>query len=99
MYPFYYDETVIMLRKPDPSKSKWRTLIDPFSWPVHLAILSSLPVATFILYFLEKYNPFYSCRAIGEVIPGSESNRNDRGPIVLRKAYWYLLGVLLNQGK
>ncbi|CAC5375410.1 unnamed protein product [Mytilus coruscus] len=30
-YPYFYEPSVILIKKPDPNLTKWRTLIDPFS--------------------------------------------------------------------
>jgi len=37
-YPFFYDFTTVLIRKPDPNARKWGTLIYPFKWQVLVSI-------------------------------------------------------------
>nr|KAG5710674.1 hypothetical protein BaRGS_035076 [Batillaria attramentaria] len=37
-YPFYHDFTSVLLKRPDPNASKWRTYIDIFRWEVLMFI-------------------------------------------------------------
>ena len=37
-YPFFYEYTTVVTKKPDPNLRKWRTLVDPFKWQVLLCI-------------------------------------------------------------
>ncbi|WAR27385.1 GRIK3-like protein [Mya arenaria] len=37
-YPFFYEYTTVLFKKPDPNARKWRTLVDPFKWQVLLCI-------------------------------------------------------------
>ena len=89
-FPLYYDYTVILMKRPDPSRKKWLTLIQPFHWIVHVLIIVSLPLATAILCILERCNPYY--RRFG-------SRRNVRGLHKYLDALWYMYGALLTQGR
>lgn len=88
--PYYTEYTVIILKKPAESSTKWRTLIDPFSWVVLVAIAVSLPVVTFFLTLCEKLSPCYAHIQNRGKYPGLH-NFSD--------CFWYLLGALLTQGK
>ncbi|KAL4219833.1 hypothetical protein ACF0H5_020245 [Mactra antiquata] len=37
-YPFFYEYTTVVVKKPDPLASKWRRLLDPFKWQVLISI-------------------------------------------------------------
>lgn len=37
-YPFFYEYTSVLMKKPDVNATKWRTLIDPFKWEVLVSI-------------------------------------------------------------
>ena len=37
-YPFFWEFSTVVLKKPDPNDRKWRTMIDPFKWNVLLCI-------------------------------------------------------------
>jgi hypothetical protein len=37
-YPYYYEYTTVLVKKPDVNSIKWRTLIDPFKFEVLLTI-------------------------------------------------------------
>ena len=54
-FPFYYGDTSVLLRKPDPNIGKWRTLVDPFKWEVLAAIGIFLPIVSVLAFVLEKY--------------------------------------------
>ena len=91
-YPFYYDYTSVLVKKPDPGKLKWRTLVDPFKWQVLLFIGISLPVVTAMIFFIEKYNPYYAVPEYAEV-------REQTGGLhKIHDAFWYMYGALLCQG-
>ena len=89
-YPYFFESTAILMKKPDPNATKWRTLIDPFSPTVLLCIFISLPVSSFFLFFFEKNNPYY--RKV-------EDRRKVRGLHHFSDSFWYMYGALLTQGK
>ena len=42
----YYNEFgSILLKKPDLNEGKWKVIAEPFSWPVWVGVLISVPVA------------------------------------------------------
>ena len=53
-FPFYYGDTSVLLKKPDPNEGKWRTLVDPFKWRVLVAIGAMLPFASLLAFLLER---------------------------------------------
>ena len=92
-FPFYYGDTSVIIKKPDPNAKKWRTLIDPFKWEVLIAIISVLPVVSFLVFLMEKYNPYYTNQV--DTTPLAEENR--LGTYI--DSFWYMYGALLSQGK
>lgn len=48
-YPFFHEYTTIITKRTDGHPDKWRTLIDPFTWQVLLAI-GKLPCHTTIFF-------------------------------------------------
>ncbi|KAJ8315309.1 hypothetical protein KUTeg_007459 [Tegillarca granosa] len=62
-YPYYFDTSNFLIRKPDPDSDKWRVYIDPFHWHVYVSIATVLPATATILYLIEKYNPYYHINA------------------------------------
>lgn len=92
-YPFFYDYTSVLVKKPDPSKTKWRTLVDPFKWEVLLCIGIALALMTFLAFLIEKYNPYYQVPEYAEI-------RGQTGGLhTFHDAFWYMYGALLCQGK
>ncbi|GFS13153.1 glutamate receptor [Elysia marginata] len=51
---FFYDDTAVILKMPDPNESKWRTYIDIFRQEVLMCIGVALLVGSVILYLLTK---------------------------------------------
>ncbi|XP_069103796.1 glutamate receptor ionotropic, kainate 4-like [Argopecten irradians] len=88
-YPYFYEPTVMLLKKPDPSDKKWRTLIDPFTTTVLICIGISLPTVSFIMCMLEYLSPYYR---------GLPDRASMRGLHHFSDAFWYLYGALLTQG-
>ncbi|XP_021355128.1 glutamate receptor ionotropic, delta-1-like [Mizuhopecten yessoensis] len=88
-YPYYFEPTKMILKKPDPSETKWRTLIDPFTTTVLICIGISLPTMSFVLCMLEYLSPYY------REIPDRSSMR---GLHHFSDSFWYLYGALLTQG-
>ncbi|CAG2217228.1 GRID1 [Mytilus edulis] len=88
-YPYFYEPSVILIKKPDPNLTKWRTLIDPFSTTVLLCIFISLPISSLFLLFFEKYNPYY--RKV-------EDRSKVTGLHHFSDSFWYMYGALLTQG-
>lgn len=54
MFPFYYGDSSVVIKKPDPNRRKWRTLLDPFQEDVLLYIGIALAVASLLAFLLEK---------------------------------------------
>lgn len=88
-HPYFYEFSAILLKRPDPDATKWRTLIDPFSPTVFLCIGVSLPLTSFLLCLFEKYNPFY--RKVND-------RKRVRGLHHYSDSFWYMYGALLTQG-
>ncbi|XP_021375561.1 probable glutamate receptor [Mizuhopecten yessoensis] len=83
-HPYYFDTSTILMKRPDPNKTKWRTLIDPFADIVHMCIWITLSLAALILTLLEKINPFY--------------RHQDEEHRTYQNTFWYMFGALLTQG-
>ncbi|XP_060589780.1 glutamate receptor ionotropic, kainate glr-3-like isoform X1 [Ruditapes philippinarum] len=91
-YPYYYEYTTVLVKKPDVNSIKWRTLIDPFKFEVLLTIGASLLVVTVLVFLLERYNPFYT-------IPEYAEERVKNGGLhTWHSSFWYVFGALLCQG-
>ncbi|XP_033741782.1 glutamate receptor ionotropic, kainate 3-like [Pecten maximus] len=89
IHPFFHDHSVVLIQKPDPQETKWRTLIDPYSDTVIISIGLSLPLASLVLVVLENISPVYS----REDRAANESDLNS-----FLGSFWYLFGALLTQG-
>ncbi|XP_052784546.1 glutamate receptor ionotropic, kainate 2-like isoform X2 [Mya arenaria] len=92
MFPFFYGSTSVVIKKPDPNRRKWRTLVDPFKSEV-LAFIGIVLIAASVIGFLfEKFNPFY-CN------PDNARLRSETyGLHTIHDAFWYMYGALLSQG-
>ncbi|KAL3861017.1 hypothetical protein ACJMK2_007110 [Sinanodonta woodiana] len=91
-YPFYYDYTTVLLKKQDPDKNKWKTLIEPLQWQVLVSICVSVPVMSFLVFVMERYNPYYNH-------PERHEAREVNGGLhSFAAALWYMYGTLLCQG-
>ncbi|GFN97075.1 glutamate receptor [Plakobranchus ocellatus] len=51
---FFYDDTAVILKMPDPNKSKWRTYIDIFRGEVLMCIGAALFIGSIIIFLLTK---------------------------------------------
>ncbi|KAL5016289.1 hypothetical protein ScPMuIL_005878 [Solemya velum] len=87
--PFYIDYTTVMLKRLDPEISKWRTLIDPLEWKVHMCIVLALVFVVVFAYILEIVNPYYEDRGCEE----AERKTQDH-----QEVCWYLVGSLFMEG-
>ncbi|XP_033761104.1 glutamate receptor-like [Pecten maximus] len=85
-HPYYFDTSTILMKRPDPNKTKWRTLIDPFADIVHMCIWITLSLAALVLTVLEKINPFYT------------HHQEDEERQTYQNTFWYMFGALLTQG-
>ncbi|WAR27606.1 GLRK-like protein [Mya arenaria] len=89
MFPFFYGSTSVVIKKPDPNRRKWRTLVDPFKSEV-LAFIGIVLIAASVIGFL--FNPFY-CN------PDNARLRSETyGLHTIHDAFWYMYGALLSQG-
>ncbi|KAL3860944.1 hypothetical protein ACJMK2_007039 [Sinanodonta woodiana] len=91
-YPFYYDYTTVLLKKTDPEKTKWMTLLKPFKWQVLVSIGAALIFSSIVFCLMEKYNPYYSHPY------HSESREVNHGLNSFAAAFWYMYGALITQG-
>ncbi|OWF52486.1 Glutamate receptor ionotropic, kainate 2 [Mizuhopecten yessoensis] len=89
IHPFFHDHSEVLIQKPDPQETKWRTLIDPYSDTVIISIGLSLPLASLVLVALENISPVYS---------GDEREPNGSDLNSFLGSFWYLFGALLTQG-
>ncbi|CAC5406405.1 GRID1 [Mytilus coruscus] len=88
-HPYYYEFSSIIVKKPDPNEKQWTKLLDPFSSTVFLFVGISVPTCSFLLFFFEKYNPFYS-----KVI----QRKTIRGLHHFSDSFYYMYGALLTHG-
>ncbi|XP_046342594.1 glutamate receptor 4-like isoform X1 [Haliotis rufescens] len=84
IFPYYYEYTTVLIKKPDPNRTKWRTLIDPFKWQVLMCIFIALLGVTTFYFLVERWNPYYE---------GKKKEKSMFGD-----AFWYMYGALLTQG-
>ena len=83
-FPFFHDFSGVLLRRPDPNASKWRTYIDIFSWQV-LMFLGLALLAGSVVYI---------------VIEAVERSIFGRPNLwIALNRFWVLLGALLSQGE
>ncbi|XP_012940485.2 glutamate receptor [Aplysia californica] len=85
-FAFFYDDSAVIMKKPDPEKSKWRTYIDIFRQEVLMCIAAALILGAVVIMALEKAVTFVyipSPRVFAKTYAGS---------------FWYLMGAMLNQG-
>lgn len=92
-YPFYYDYTSVLVRKPDPNSVKWLTLVYPFKWEVLVCIGFALIGVTVLTYLVEKHGPYY------RVLEHAQERDRTGGLSTIHDAFWYVYGALLCQGK
>ncbi|XP_055957243.1 glutamate receptor ionotropic, kainate 2-like [Patella vulgata] len=85
-FPYYFGYSVVFFRKPDPNADKWYTLLAPFTWQVLLCIFCAVIFVGFLLYGIERFNPFY------------EKMYPKRKHVGLQSTMWYLYGALLSHG-
>ncbi|ESP00146.1 hypothetical protein LOTGIDRAFT_141353, partial [Lottia gigantea] len=83
-FPYFHVYTSVIFRRPDPNKTKWRKLIDPFKWEVHVCIFASFLCIVIMLYSIERMNPYYTVQL-------------DERPTI-QGLFLYLFGALLAQG-
>ena len=85
--PFFFEFMALLVKKPDPNATKWKTLIRPFSSTVYLLIGVALLVTSIIMCILEKYNPYYNKIA-----------DKRKGLLLFYDSFWYMFGALFAQG-
>ncbi|XP_060581241.1 glutamate receptor ionotropic, kainate glr-3-like, partial [Ruditapes philippinarum] len=91
-YSYFYEYTTVLIKKPDVNAGKWKTLIDPLRWEVLGTVGLLLITVTFLVYILEKNNPFYSN-------PQNAQMRIAQGGLhEIHSSFWYVFGALLCQG-
>ncbi|KAK7502747.1 hypothetical protein BaRGS_00005997 [Batillaria attramentaria] len=82
-YPFYHDFTSVLLKRPDPNASKWRTYIDIFRWEVLMFIGLALLGGSVLGIAIDL---------VERVI------FRKRNLWISFNRFWVLLGALLQQG-
>ena len=80
---FFFDISVILMKKPDPRETQWKRLIEPLRWEVMVLAGCLVPVVSIILFSMERVNPFYKAKC-------------DR--ISLHDTFWYAYGCIFMQG-
>ncbi|CAC5371233.1 GRIK3 [Mytilus coruscus] len=56
---FFVDALLIIMKKPDPNKTKWLRLIKPLRWEVMVLTGFLIPIISAMLFLTEKFNPYY----------------------------------------
>ncbi|GFO49258.1 glutamate receptor [Plakobranchus ocellatus] len=84
--PFFYDDSAVIFKKPDPNETKWRTYIDIFTKEVLVSVTIAL-MAGFIIISLLVRAEMYVYRREHKVFANSYF-----GPFL------YLYGAMLAQG-
>ncbi|GFR83294.1 glutamate receptor [Elysia marginata] len=88
-FAFFYDDSAVILKKPDPDKSKWRTYIDIFRievlYCIFVALVMSAALLTCLEYFVKRIYVFH-----------------DPDKKIFARTYLgsllYLFGAMFNQG-
>jgi hypothetical protein len=80
---FFFDISVILMKKPDPRETQWKRLIEPLRWEVMVLAGCLVPVVSIILFSMERVNPFYKAKC-------------DR--VSLYDTFWYAYGCVFMQG-
>ena len=84
----YYDHSSFIMKIPDPWASKWQLLVEPFQWPVFLAMIVVVAVVILVLSALEM---------LAEKFKLLRKKRISKKHIA--SCAWYLLGAALVQGE
>ena len=80
---FFFDISVILMKKPDPRETQWKRLIEPLRWEVMILAGCLVPVVSVILFSMERVNPFYKTKF-------------DR--VSFHDTFWYAYGCVFMQG-
>jgi hypothetical protein len=80
---YFYDVSVILMKKTDPKETQWKRLVEPLRWEVIVLAGCFVPVVSIILFSMEKVNPFYK----------TNFKRNS-----LHDTFWYSYGCVFMQG-
>ena len=59
---FFFDISVILMKKPDPRETQWKRLIEPLRWEVMILAGCLVPVVSVILFSMERVNSFYKAK-------------------------------------
>ncbi|VDI62980.1 Hypothetical predicted protein [Mytilus galloprovincialis] len=79
---FFVDTLLIIMKKPDPNKTKWLRLIKPLRWEVMLLTGFLIPIISAFLFLAEKFNPYY---------------KHDLKIAALPEFLWYCFGCVFMQ--
>lgn len=85
--PFYYDYTSVLLKRPDPSDTKWRTLLDPFLKEIYICIACTFVIVTVLIYIIERNSE------------SAPSKTTDGEENTIDHVFLYLLASLFTEGK
>ncbi|CAG2205591.1 unnamed protein product [Mytilus edulis] len=80
---FFVDTLLIIMKKPDPNKTKWLRLVKPLRWEVMLLTGFLIPIISTFLFLAEKFNPYY---------------KHDLKIAALPEFLWYCFGCVFMQG-
>ena len=89
-YDFHSEMSAVVMKRIDPQERKWRTMIDPLTWPVYLCIFASIPGVAMVLTFIAQFDMNQR-----EQKPGNDVDDLRR----MRGSLWYLIGSLFMQGQ
>ncbi|KAL5020559.1 hypothetical protein ScPMuIL_003451 [Solemya velum] len=84
--PFYYDYTSVLLKRPDPSDTKWRTLLDPFLKEIYICIACTFVIVTVLIYIIERNSE------------SAPSKNTDGEENTIDHVFLYLLASLFTEG-
>jgi hypothetical protein len=80
---FFFDISVILMKKPDPRETQWKRLIKQLRWEVVVLAGCLVPVVSVILFSMERVNSFYKTKF-------------DR--VSLHDTFWNAYGCVFMQG-
>ena len=59
---FFFDISVILMKKPDARETQWKRLIKQLRWEVMVLAGCLVPVVSVILFSMERVNSFYETK-------------------------------------
>jgi len=97
-FAFFYDDSAVIMKKPDPEKNKWRTYIDIFKQEVLMAIGAALILGAVVILVMDRAGRSVYRNLPTAVRAPSEDGDHKTFANTYQGSFWYLFGAMLNQG-